>query len=152
MITIRRMTEQDDIAVSQVVSECYRLIAEPDGFTADQLDRMLAERCRPEHMKIHRDRFACYVAEVEGSVVGFIALSTSNIEELFVHPDQHRRGIATALFQKAESDCQDSVLTVSTTGFATPFYEAMGMHIVGSRRVTFGPLEGKDLIQLEKRI
>ena len=49
------------------------------------------------------------------------------------------------------ADCQDSVLTVATTGFGVPFYEAMGMHITGRRLVTFGPLEGRELIQLEKR-
>ena len=145
------MTEQDDIPVSEVVSNCYRLIAKPDGLSLEQRDRMIAERSQPDHMAVHRDRFTCHVAETEGPVVGFIAASSSNIEELFVAPRFHRRGIATALFRKVEADCQDSVLTVGTTGFGVPFYEAMRMRITGKRTVTFGPLEGRALIQLEKR-
>jgi len=149
-MTIRLMTEHDDIPVSQIVSDCYRLIAEPDGLTPEQRDRMISERCQPEHMAVNRDRYAYYVAEQDGTVVGFIAVSDNNIEELFVHPGHHRHGIATALFRKLEDDCQDSVLTVGTTGFGVPFYEAMGMQVTGSRLVTFGPLEGKELIQLAK--
>lgn len=149
-MTIRQMT-QDDLAVSQIVSECYRFIAESDGLTLEQRNRMITERCQPEHMAANRARYACHVAEVDGTVVGFIASSGSNIEELFVHPKHHRRGIATALFRKAESDCRHSVLTVGTTGYGAPFYQAMGMQITEKRPVTFGPLEGKELIQLEKR-
>ena len=46
MMTIRLMTEQDDVPVSRIVSGCYRFIAEPDGLTTEQLDRMISERCR----------------------------------------------------------------------------------------------------------
>ena len=151
MITIRPMREVDDLAVSQIVSECYRFIAELDGLTPEQRDRMIAERCQTAHMAVNRERYACHVAETNGTVVGFIAFSGDNIAELFVHPDYHRRGIATALFHTAESGCRHAVLTVGTTGYGIPFYEAMGMHITGKRLVTFGPLEGRYLIQLEKR-
>ena len=145
------MAEQDDIPVSRIVSDCYRLIAEPDGLTPEQCDRMIAERCQPEHMVVNRARHTCRVAELDGVVTGFIAVSSNNIEELFVDPAHHRQGIAKALFHQVEDDCQDCELTVGTTGFGVPFYEAMGMTATGARLVTFGPLEGKELIQLEKR-
>lgn len=145
------MTQQDDMVVSGIVSECYHFIAKPNGLTLEQRNRMIAERCQPEHMAINRARYNCHVAEVDGAVVGFIAFSGSNIEELFVHPKYHRRGIATALFRKAESECRCSVLTVGTTGYGIPFYQAMGMQITGKRTVTFGPLKGRELIQLEKK-
>ena len=150
-IAIRPMQEFDDLPVSCIVSDCYRLIAEPDGLTSEQRDRMIAERCQPAHMASHRARFTCHIAEQDARVVGFIAASGSDVEELFVDPKHHRRGIATALFRKVEADCQDSVLTVGTTGFGLPFYQAMGMQVTDSRLVTFGPLEGRQLIQLEKR-
>jgi GNAT superfamily N-acetyltransferase len=151
MMTIRPMTQQDDGAVSLIVSECYRFIAATDGIPPEQRERLIAERCQPEHMAINRARYTCHVAEDEGVVVGFIAASASNIEELFVHPARHRRGIATALFHKLEATSRGDVLTVSTTGFGIPFYEAMGMQITGKRMVSFGPLKGRELIQLEKR-
>ena len=151
MITIRPMTEADDFAVSRIVTECYRFIAKSDGVTPDQLDKVIAERCQPEHMAINQGRFSCHVAESDGSVVGFIAASGGSIEELFVHPEHHRHGIATALFHMVEDNCQHSVLTVGTTGYGIPFYEAMGMHITGKRLITFGPLEGKEQTLLEKK-
>jgi GNAT superfamily N-acetyltransferase len=150
-VTIRTMMESDDERVSDIVSQCYRLIAESDGLTQEQCDRSILERSQPEHMASHRARFACHVAEQNGSVVGFIAVSGSNVEELFVDPKCHRCGVATALFRKVESDCEAPILTVGTTGYGVPFYEAMGMHITGRRLVTFGPLKGRELIQLGKR-
>lgn len=152
MMTIRPMTESDDIPVREIVAACYRLVAEPDDITPEQCNRLITERCQPRHMVANRDTYTCHVAEQNDQVVGFIATSSSNIEELFVAPDRHRCGIATALFQQAETDCEDSILTVSTTGFGVPFYEAMGMHVTGRRLVTFGPLEGKELIQLKKEL
>ena len=150
-MTIRPMTESDDATVSRIVSDCYCLIAKSDGLTPGQRESMILERSQPEHMAINRDRYTCHVAELDGKVVGFIAASDSNIEELFVAPNHHRRGIAATLFRKVETECQHSLLTVGTTGFGTPFYEAMGMHVTGTRLVTCGPLEGRELIQLEKR-
>ena len=146
------MTELDDSPVSQIVSDCNRLIAEPDGLTPEQCDKMITERCQPEHMAENRERFTCHVAEEDGATIGFIASSSNKIEELFVDPNYHRQGIATALFQKTESGCKGSILKVETTGFGIPFYEAQGMKISGNRLVTCGPLDGKELIQLEKKV
>ena len=46
------------------------------------------------HAAENRGRFTCRVAQVDGKVVGFLASSGGRIEELFVHPKQHRHGIA----------------------------------------------------------
>lgn len=149
------MLESDDKVVSQIMCECYRFIAEPDRLTVEQLDRMLQERCQPEHMAIMRSRFDCTVAEVNGKVCGIVALGGNNVAELFVHPAHHRHGIGAMLFRHAQERVKASdytKLTVATTGYAIPFYEAMGMHTVGRRQVTFGPLEGRDLILLEKKL
>jgi GNAT superfamily N-acetyltransferase len=142
------MVETDDVPVSRVVSECYSFIAGPDGISRSQLARLIAERCQPEHMAAHRRRLACHVAEVDGQVAGFIAFSAGRIEELFVHPKHHRSGIATALFRKAESECGGSTLTVGTTGYGLPFYQAMGMRVTGKRLVTIGPLAGRQVTEL----
>ena len=83
---VRSMTELDDSPVSQIVSDGYRLIAEPDGLTPEQCDKMIAERSQPKHMAINRERFTCNVAEENGAVIGFIAFSSNKIEELFVDP------------------------------------------------------------------
>ena len=155
MITIREMTESDATAASRIVSECYRFIAGPDGFTNAQLDALLRERCRPDQMVAMRSQFQCFVAKIENEVVGLLALDGNSIEELFVPPARHRQGVGSALLRHAERRVHAGGylrMTVSTTGYGRPFYETMGMHVVGTSRVTFGPLAGRDLVMLEKDI
>jgi GNAT superfamily N-acetyltransferase len=103
-------------------------------------------------MAAHRRRLACHVAEVDGQVAGFIACSPGRIEELFVHPKHHHCGIATALFRKTESECRHATLTVGTTGYGLPFYQAMGMRVTGKRLVTIGPLAGREVTELEREV
>jgi hypothetical protein len=49
-------------------------------------------------------------------------------------------------------DRRQAVLTVHTTGYAIPFYEAMGAHVVRKRACDFGPIEGWTLTYLEKEL
>ena len=60
------------------------------------------------------------------SIMGIIAVSGNNIEELWVQPECHRQGIGTALFNHAQQSVRKegcAQLTVSTTGYGIPFYE-----------------------------
>ena len=155
MITLRPMKESDDKIASQIISECYQFIAGPDNLTIQQCDRMIEDRCQPGHISIMRERHECTIAEVNGIVVGIIAVEGSNIEELFVHPGHHRQGIGSALFRNTESSAATAghtKLTVGTTGYGSPFYKAMGMHTVGRQQITLGPLEGRDLVLLKKEL
>ena len=155
VIKIRPMTESDVKSVSDLISAGYRFIAEPDGITDQQLKRLLEERCLPKHVRAIRNRFYCSVAEVEGRVVGLIALCGHNIEELWVLPEYHRQGIGTVLFQHAEQSIANSghgKVAVLTTGYGKPFYQAMGMEVVDHRKVTIGPLVGRELVLLEKHL
>ena len=152
-VSIRPMKASDDKQVSSLVSECWRLIAEPDGLTEEQLNNMLKERCRPEHIAAIRERFDCWVAGKDRRVAGCVARCGYSIEELFVRPSYHRQGVGTALFEHTEHEVREAgygKLAVLTTGYGMPFYEAVGMQVVGLRRVTFGPLEGRELTALEK--
>jgi hypothetical protein len=47
--TIRRMTEADDGIVSELRAAGYQFIAGPDGFTDEQLQQLLQDRCGPEY-------------------------------------------------------------------------------------------------------
>ena len=68
MITVRTMTESDDAAVGEIVSEGYRFIAEPDGLTDEELERLLDERCSGGYVALVRGRYDCFVAEAAGAV------------------------------------------------------------------------------------
>lgn len=70
-------------------------------------------------------------------LVGVCAFRGFNhISLLFVDPEYHRRGIATALVKKAVSDCKridESVdsITVNSSEYALPFYTAIGFEKTG---------------------
>ena len=88
-------------------------------------------------------------------MIGMVAVCGASIEELWVHPSHHRRGIGRELFRHTEQSARKAghpKLIVSTTGYGKPFYEAMGMQVVGKARVTFGPLVGRELTVLEKTL
>lgn len=152
---VREMEEGDAAAVSHLLAECYRFLAERDGLTAPQLAALLETRACPEHVLGLRAQFRCFVAELEGAVAGMAAIGEGSIEDLFVLPRFHRRGVGTALFRHAERRLRESGhqrLTLTTTGYGRPFYEVMGMQVTGTCLVSYGPLEGRELLVLEKQV
>jgi len=154
VIRIRKMTRRDVTAVRRVVRDGYEFLAEEEGFSPKQRRRLLEERCSAEWIGEHFMRCHSFVAvSDEEEVVGVVAVDGAEIAELFVAPSHHRRGIGARLFRKAEQAIADSghqCLEVSTTGYAVPFYEAMGATITGPDIVLDGPLIGWHCTCLEK--
>jgi ribosomal protein S18 acetylase RimI-like enzyme len=73
------------------------------------------------------------VVDAGGRVVAFLALAGDEVDHLYVHPDQHRRGLGTALLQHVQRARTRLELWVfqRNTG-ALAFYEAHGFTIVGA--------------------
>jgi len=73
------------------------------------------------------------VAETGGRVVAFLALAGEELDHLYVHPDQHRQGLGTALLLHAQQTRTRLELWVfqRNTG-ALAFYTAHGFAIVGA--------------------
>jgi len=77
-------------------------------------------------------------------LVGVCAFRGLNhISLLFVDPEYHRRGIATALVKKAASDCKKldpfmDEITVNSSEYAVPFYKALGFEATGELTVDSG--------------
>jgi len=154
-MTIRPMTESDDTIITQLRAAGYRFIAGPDGFTDEQLEFLLRDRCGLDYTAWAREKWPCYVAEDDGEVVGTIAVGDNVIEELWVSPAHHRKGSGTALFRKAEELIRQAgykTMTVSTSGYGRPFYEAVGMKVAGYKIVPNGPLAGRRHMVLEKAL
>jgi GNAT superfamily N-acetyltransferase len=155
MITIRAMTEADDEITSQIAAACYRFTAGPDQLTREQLGGALREWCTPQYMSISRAKDIAVVAEIDGTVVGFAGTRGDSLQEMFVHPAHHRRGVGKALFDRAEQTvaaCGHLTLRVKTTTSALPFYEAMGMRQVDTYAPESGAFVGKEMFILEKNI
>ncbi len=86
-----------------------------------------------------------YVAEEDGSVVGFAtwteAEGTFELEDLFVHPDWMRRGIATALVDRVAGVLRArgaQRLEVTANPHAMGFYRAAGFIDCGVAETVFG--------------
>jgi predicted N-acetyltransferase YhbS len=151
---VRQTTAADDQAISDIICEGYRFIAGPDGITDEQLAGLVRAHTVERAVEI-RALWECLVAEEDGQVVGMIAFSEDEIQNLWVNPDFHRRGIGSALFRAAEAAIRNTgqtLMCVCTTGYGRPFYEAMGMTFVGKRKIDRGPMKGGKIAVLEKRL
>jgi len=149
------MTESDDNAVTDLRTAGYRFIAGPDGFTDELLESLLQDRCGPDYTAWARQQWPSFVAEENGEILGTIAVGDNIIQELWVSPAHHRKGIATALFRVAEElirQAGHTAMTVSTSGYGRPFYEAMGMRLARYYLVPNGPLEGRRHMILSKEL
>lgn len=157
MLTIRAMIESDAVPVSQIVADGYRLLAEQEGFSEEQLGRLLAERSSEAAVREGwMAQWECYVAELADRVVGAIAIAGNDVAELWVARQRHRQGIGTALFRFAEQRVAAAghrtlTLRCAARG-AQPFYEAMGLEAADTRPCPFGPLEGWPLTHYRKRL
>ena len=154
--TTRPMSEADIPAVAALLDESYRFLAQRDAYSEEQLAGLL-KQCASEDSLLRRHslpHYSVFVAESEGPIVGYIALETNDIAELFVETARHGQGIGTTLLQRAEKTVRDAghqVLTVHTAT-APGFYEKKGMHIVETTKCAYGPLEGRPLIYLERKL
>jgi GNAT superfamily N-acetyltransferase len=71
----------------------------------------------------------CYVAEVDGEIAGVLRGRAERLASLFVEEAFHRKGVGRALVERfeAESAAQGvSVIRVSATRYAVPFYSRLG--------------------------
>lgn len=153
--TIRTMILDDVAAVARLVTDCYTFLSQQQGFSSRQLQRLVAERCSEEWVRQTTTLGETYLAESSGEIVGLVRIDGHEIEELWVSPCCHRSGIGSRLFSSAAQLMRQrgyAVLTVHTTGYAIPFYLAMGARIVAKKSCTCGPLEGWTLTYLEKEL
>lgn len=152
-VNLRPMTREDVPAASRLMTACYEFLAERQGFSEEQLRRLLAERCSEAWTRETFEAYPQYVAHVGDSIVGVVGIEGSDVAELWVDPTRHRQGIGTMLFRKAEqliADTGHTTLTVRTTGYAIPFYETMGARVVDRKPCPGGPMIGWPLTYLEK--
>lgn len=150
--TLRPMQEADADEVSAVVCACLQFPGERQNYTPSQISEVLAMHST-EQIKEWLSRWEVVVAERDGILVGVLAVEFDEIEALFVDPSCHRQGVGAALFAAAERSIasrRHPLLRVHTTGYGSPFYEAMGAPRVGAKVVEYGPLKGRSITCHEK--
>jgi len=80
---------------------------------------------------IEDDRFIVHVAEQDGTLIGYGALNVldERIDAIYVRPDHHGKGVATAMLKQLELSAkfQDiEVLDIMAAINAVPFYKSVG--------------------------
>jgi N-acetylglutamate synthase-like GNAT family acetyltransferase len=72
-----------------------------------------------------------WVAEIDETIVGYVARSPGWIDHLYVHPDHHARRIGDALLKTAMADVSELQLwAFQQNARARTFYEARGFVLV----------------------
>lgn len=86
-----------------------------------------------ERWKLRLAQWPPLVAELDGTVVSFITLTSSgHIEWTYTHRDYQRLGIASRLYRQLEQEARRQgmgQLTVDASRFACPFFEKMGFAV-----------------------
>jgi ribosomal protein S18 acetylase RimI-like enzyme len=91
----------------------------------------LAEQGEEGMRRFLASGFVYHVAEVEGTLAGFIAIrERSHVYSLYVDQRFHRRGIARRLWDTARAEAigpsHPGAFTVNASNHAVPFYAALG--------------------------
>jgi GNAT superfamily N-acetyltransferase len=72
-----------------------------------------------------------WLAEIDGSVAGYIAFAENWIHHLYIHPDRQRQGLGPQLLAKAMEDGRTRRLwTFQKNQRARRFYEARGFRLI----------------------
>lgn len=76
-----------------------------------------------------------WVAEAQGTLVGFAATEDNRVDWLYVHPDFHGRGIGRRLLQEAVTRCgKNAQITVlAGNDAALHLYKSEGFEVVKER-------------------
>ena len=87
------------------------------------------------------ERGEVFVAEQDGSILGFAALVGGEIDGLFVEPELWRLGIGRALVEAAVHEARRKGLSVTVVANAAAriFYEKCGFAVEGEAETRFGP-------------
>lgn len=73
-----------------------------------------------------------YIAEIEGVIVGYIAIKTGcHLYHLFVSPDHHHQGIGKALWQFCIAELKITHCSVRSSLYAVPIYAKLGFRVTG---------------------
>ncbi len=137
MLEIRKMLVGDHERVRQVLCNSFHWLALREQWNEMQLDHLMDD-CTVEAIAQTSANQDCFVALLDGIVVGMVSVWKDEIAKLYVDPGYHRHGIGKALFANGEESVRRSgynVIRLRSTASSVPFYRAMGM--VVERKTTW---------------
>lgn len=153
-MNIRRFTEQDAKAVSELIIRTIRISNVRDYPT--ELMEELVRTETPEHVLQRASWTHFYVAEEEGKIIGCGAIGSywgkedeSSLFTIFVDPDCQGKGVGRAIVGTLEQDefalrARRIEIPASITGL--PFYQKMGYSFKDGKN----EIDEEHLYRLEK--
>lgn len=102
---IRPMTAGDAEAMHAIHSACLTRIL-PGRYTHVQIAAWMDGRTPQGYVRASEAGERYFVAEVDGSVVGYASWEEDELLSLFVHPDCHSQGIGSALVETCLADAE----------------------------------------------
>lgn len=138
---IRRLLDDEYYDVVQLITQTVHSVCIND-YTKEELDAWAPENF--DINKFRRNLSHCYnlVAFEKGKLVGFISVERSGyINRLYTHKDFLRRGIATALYNKAEEWAKENgicEMSLDSSKTAEEFYLKLGFVKSGVSVMTHG--------------
>lgn len=155
MTTIRCYQETDAESVGKLIADTYSEF-NLSFVPPEELGLFLGPfRHAGSQDKSHQEAIArvirsamVFVAEDDGGeIVGVLRGRTDRLASLFVRGDHHRQGIGRRLVERFEQECVQqgvTVMRVTSTMFAIPFYTAMGYRKSTGVRIGWS-FEGKGM-------
>ena len=139
---VRKATVADADKISALIVDAAGVFsADPSGAVAPWFLLSISPQAIADN--IRNVDFSHFVATMDEAIVGVIAIrDNSHIHHLFVASAYHRRGIATALWQRARTEAiaagNKGGFSVRTSEFALPVYERFGFRVIGAREIKNG--------------
>jgi ribosomal protein S18 acetylase RimI-like enzyme len=131
----RPATPQDAVAISALVQTLSRdFVLNPDGSGAEQFWSSVSAKAQEEYITSPRYRYT--LALSDSVLAGFIAIrDVGHVFHLFVAPEFQGRGLASALWNMAKNQANESghsgPFTVNSSLTAISVYEHFGFQKIG---------------------
>jgi ribosomal protein S18 acetylase RimI-like enzyme len=154
-VEIRKMQDEDLPRVSHIVCAGYKWLAEQEGFTQEELERLVSRRGSEQALRFQAQTYRFLVATKGELVVGVVAIKKNEVTKLYVDPEHHRQGIGVALFREAEQIiAQDGHRELFLGAFpsSVPFYEAIGLRVSTTEVKHCGLLAGRQCAIMKKAL
>lgn len=141
-IVVRRIQPDDYETLRALDDAVMRYSAR--AFLGFDWDRATPERCEeqraitPDIFAFYRQTPCSFIAEDDGAVVGYVLAQPLRhfdleplavwVEDISVHPDHHRRGIATMLYRALHDWGQSAGATAVLAGIHVDNAASLAMH------------------------